>query len=480
MSKKLNRGFKQKKRQALTRVLLAVILATYFVWNGQFFLLLALVVVLFVVNELFLADHNFYPPNSDYSYRFESNEQVAAEWSADGLQLKPTWSLGEYDTALLAIDVGHSFVGKLLDPFVTLSSGGIECQQYFERSVNGLRYINISELINTGESIHIKASRCQLTIDGSQLFLFANPTLENKKILVLAPHADDAEIAAFGLYSTHDSAIVTLTAGELDAKVYESVHTNAQQASLLKGRLRAWDSMAVPQWAGLKADDVIQLGYFCLRLKAMHDSPDELIASKTAGVDDTRMFREFNTQTLTTDQHGRSNWASLQADLVECIERIKPYVIVTPQLQLDPHEDHHYTSLALQQALLQSSHKPSDIYFYANHLVTSDIFPFGPEHSLASLTPNVDESIMLGSVVSLPLDMTAQKNKAAALAMMHDLQTPLRWKKRLRFKLQSWFIGRALSPYGSDEFFRKAVRSNEIFYRQSVDDFIQKTFAKEA
>ncbi|MEW5010204.1 MAG: PIG-L family deacetylase [Cycloclasticus sp.] len=479
MSKKLNKGFKQKKRQALIRLLLAAVLAAYLVFSGQFALLLAFLMVLFIANELFFADHNFYEPGSDYLYSFDSSETLAAEWSTDGAQLKPTWAAAECDTALLAIEVRHQWLGKLLDPFVTLSSAGIERQQYFERSVNGLRYINISEFIHTAEPITIKGCRCQLTIENSQVLLFVNPSLDNKKILVLAPHADDAEIAAFGLYSTNNSAIVTLTAGEVDAKVYESTHTSAQQASLLKGRLRAWDSMAVPQWAGLRSDDVIQLGYFCLRLKAMHEAPNELIASKTAGVDDTRVFREFNRQTLATDQHGQSNWLSLIADLVECIERIKPDIIVTPHLQLDPHEDHRYTSLALRQALMQSSHQPNDIYFYANHLVSSDIFPFGPEHSLASLVPNVDETLSLGSVVSVPLSMDTQKNKAASLAMMHDLQTPLRWKKRLRFKLQSWFIGRPLSPYGDDEFFRKAVRSNEVFYRQSRNDFMQKTLVKD-
>jgi len=455
-------------------------LAAYFVLSGQFMLLLAFLVVLFIANELFLADHNFYNPKSDYLYSFDSSETLAAEWSADGSQLKPSWHVGDSDTALLAIEVHHQFLGKLLDSFVTLSSAGIERQQYFERSVNGLRYLNISEFIHTDEPIVIKGSHCQLTAANSQVHLFANPTLENKKLLVLAPHADDAEIAAFGLYSPNNSAIVTLTAGEVDASAYESTYTNTEQASLLKGRLRAWDSMAVPQWAGLKADDVIQLGYFCLRLKAMHDAPNELIASKTAGVADTRIFREFNTQALATDSHGQSNWLSLIADLVECIERTKPDVIVTPHLQLDPHEDHQYTSVALQQALMQSNHQPSDIYFYANHLVTSGIFPFGPVHSLASLVPNVDESLSLGSVVSIPLTMDMQKNKAASLAMMHDLQTPLRWKKRLRFKLQAWFIGRPLSPYGEDEFFRKAISSNELFYRQSCHDFMQKTLDRDA
>ena len=216
-----------------------------------------------------------------------------------------------------------------------------------------------------------------------------------------------------------------------------------------------------------------------MRLQAMHDSPDEVIGSKTAGVQDTRVFREFNTLALQSDQHGKSTWNTLVADLVECIEFIKPDVIVTPHMALDPHSDHYYSTLALKQALQQSANKPSDIYFYANHLETSDMFPFGPVHTLVSLPPNTSRLVELGGVVSITLTMEQQENKAASLAMMHDLQTPLRWKKKLRFKLQSWFIGRALSPYGDDEFFRKAIRSNEVFYRQAVDEFISKTSVEE-
>jgi len=57
--------------------------------------------------------------------------------------------------------------------------------------------------------------------------------------------------------------------------------------------------------------------------------------------------------------------------------------------------------------------------------------------------------------------------------MMHDLQTPLRWKKKLRFKLQSWLIGRELSPYGEDEYLRIAIRDNELFFSVPCSEFMQ-------
>ncbi len=356
MSRAQNTGLKQKKGQALVRLLVAVVVSVYLLLSGYFFGLFLFLVLLFVCNELFLADHNFYNSADDYQYSFKNAKTIKAVWKEN--ILTPSWGADSYDTALLEVKVQHHFMGRLLDPFVIISSGAITRRQYFERSVGGKRYLNISDFIGADEAIVFTAVHCELALESSEVVLFSNESLNDQKILVIAPHADDAEIAAFGLYSSNDSAIVTITAGETGAKNYESAYTNNEQASLLKGRLRAWDSIAIPQWAGLKADVVIQLGYFCMRLQAMYESPNEVIASKTTGVQDTRVFREFNTLVLQSDEHGEPTWNTLVADLVECIDRIKPDAIVTPHIALDPHSDHYYSTLALKQALQTSTHKP--------------------------------------------------------------------------------------------------------------------------
>ncbi len=46
--------------------------------------------------------------------------------------------------------------------------------------------------------------------------------------MMLAPHADDAELAAFGLYSRADNvSIVTLTQGEIEAEHYQRLGLSA-------------------------------------------------------------------------------------------------------------------------------------------------------------------------------------------------------------------------------------------------------------
>jgi hypothetical protein len=65
---------------------------------------------------------------------------------------------------------------------------------------------------------------------------------------------------------------------------------------------------------------------------------------------------------------------------------------------------------------------------------------------------------------SFTLDRSRQIDKAMALGMMHDLVMPLPFKKHVRRALQRFFAGRHYSPYGADEFFRKAVRRHELFW----------------
>jgi hypothetical protein len=55
-----------------------------------------------------------------------------------------------------------------------------------------------------------------------------------------------------------------------------------------------------------------------------------------------------------------------------------------------------------------------------------------------------------------------------ALGMMHDLTVPLSLKKRCRRMLQCVFAGRRHSPYGVDDYFRRAVRRHELFWVESI------------
>jgi hypothetical protein len=51
-----------------------------------------------------------------------------------------------------------------------------------------------------------------------------------------------------------------------------------------------------------------------------------------------------------------------------------------------------------------------------------------------------------------------------SLGMMHDLQPRMPFKRRVRRLIQRVLAARAVSPWGENEFFRKAIRRHELFW----------------
>jgi hypothetical protein len=71
---------------------------------------------------------------------------------------------------------------------------------------------------------------------------------------------------------------------------------------------------------------------------------------------------------------------------------------------------------------------------------------------------------LIPNCIQLPTD--AQRDKAMALGMMHDLQPRAPLKRRVRRWLQKLLARRRWPAEGENEFFRKSVRRHELFWRQ--------------
>jgi hypothetical protein len=119
------------------------------------------------------------------------------------------------------------------------------------------------------------------------------------------------------------------------------------------------------------------------------------------------------------------------------------------------------------EALLGLEWQPQTLLGYANHLHDNDRWPMGGSGAGVALPPQL-EAQQAWAPYSLTLDLTTQRDKAMALGMMHDLQPPAPFKRRVRRVLQRWLAGRRASPYGENEFFRKAVRRHELFWRRDL------------
>ena len=451
----------KQKRLILKILVIAIAIATATFYGG-FVAGGLLLVAAYILHEALASDHLFYHPASDYQYQLKADhtQQVSLDnLAAESSPACTTW--------LLSFKLKATLSGRWFDPFVCISNGKEKHRQYFERGTNGLRYINLSNFaddLNSGNEISISFKHCQSASAEAELQGFIHPDYSRKRLLIISPHADDAEIAAFGLYSqSHDVHIITVTAGEVEMEQYQHIYEHPEQASRLKGRLRALDSIAVPLWGKVPQENCINLGYFCKRLPDMHKEPNKPIASLTASLTDTRLFREYNKRKLTSDQDGQPTWKNLVQDLKELIDDIQPEVIITPLTDLDKHPDHIYATEALYEALEKTTVQPETILHYANHYHTTDMFPFGPEHTCGGLPPSVEENINITGVASWPLTLEQQKDKVYALEMMHDLKRPQKLKRRIRAQLQR-LIGRKPNRYGAEGYFRKAIKNNELFF----------------
>ncbi len=379
-------------------------------------LLPILLVALWVAHEAWFADHLFYSPGEDYRYRFAEGVESLPVRLADG-RLRVDGELREGDTLVLGIGVRAGWLGRFLEPSVLLEGGAEADAQAFERGVNGLRYLNLTGLAGPlGEGrIRLRGRHCRL-VGEPTLWRARHPDYRERRVMVIAPHADDAELAAFGLYS----------------------------------------------------ERCVQLGYFCLQLPAMQANPGEVVPSREADLADIRPFRQFNRLRLASDADGLSTWNNLLADLRELILLARPEVIVLPHPHFDPHPDHVRAQEAVREALQGLDWQPQALLHYANHLHDNDRWPMGDAHMGVSLPPLTEECSPL-LPWTLALERTRQVDKAMALGMMHDLQPRPPFKRRLRRRLQGWLAGRRWPAYGEDEFMRKAVRRHELFWVESLD-----------
>lgn len=456
---------RRNKRLGLLTGLVALIALGVLAW---WWLPLLLLPLLWAAHEAWFADHLFYAPGEDYAYDFgEQTREVSA--SLYGGLLKADCALQGDETLVLELRVKGSWLGRFFDPQVVLVAAEQADRQTFERGVDGVRFLNLTGLAGPLQAgtLRLRGRHCRL-LGEPRLWITPAVELQRRRVMVIAPHADDAELAAYGLYSQADEAwVVTLTAGEIEAEHYQQMGLGKAEAARLKGRLRAWDSIAVPRWAGVPESRCVQLGYFCLQLPAMQAAPDQPAASREADLTDIRVFRQFNPFPLPADSDGAPTWNNLLADLRALLEMARPQVLVMPHPQLDPHPDHICAQAAVLEALQGLAWQPQTLLCYANHLHDNDRWPMGDSGDGVALPPQLSAA-QAWAPCSLVLDLATQHDKAMALGMMHDLQPPAPFKRRLRRLLQRWLAGRRPSPYGENEFFRKAVRQHELFWRREL------------
>jgi len=426
----------------------------------------------------------WYDARQDYVYDFGAGHSAVlpVQPRHDGFLL-PEWDDHRH-TAFLKLHVSSSLGGWWFEPCIEMRAGKASERQCFERGAKGVRYLLLPTAADRpGREITLRGHHIEWDAGSAKVVLFDSPDFTNKRLLVLAPHPDDAEIAAFGLYSTQDSFVVTMTAGNYVDGLYDHLRVDRSAQDALRGDVRTWDSLVVPQWGGVPPERSVNLGYLTNSLQTFYEAATSASAPPDAAGKPVGRYRQGAVQELLGGRTATATWDSVVQDLVTLLTTVRPDFIVAPHPAMDAAADHQYTTVALLAALEQLHDDRTTLLLYTNHHVLAEYFPFGPSDAMVTLPPWFGGARFAG-VYSHNLDSAAQLRKLFALEAMHDLRAPpLRLTGGpgtvLAQRLQQAAELLRRDPAGDYSYFRRAVRPNELFFvyppgeREPLESFLK-------
>lgn len=388
----------------------------------------ALVAVYFYAD----AEHRYYQSfrydlRTDYGYVFPKDSAVPVTLEKNGFKW-PSAKTGP-DTVFLKIAIRSDWTSIFFLPSIEIRCHGVVIRQYFEKTGGGIRYLNLSPLLKAipplakAEKLVFRGHHLSWDQGISELYLFQNPEIKKARILILAPHPDDAEIATFGLYHDQDAYVITVTAGEGGKTKYKRFFKDPKKHAMFQGKVRTWDSLVIPFWGGVPPQRCFNLGYFDGTLKAMSQNPDQKVSSRGAGTSDLNTFRRYNlSDLLPKETVAEPTWNNLVSDLEHLLNEINPSIIVTPNPVTDGHPDHQFTTIALLEALQRTPAVKGSLYLYTVDCAYSARWPFGTAKSIVSLPPFFSKLPFFEKIYSLHLSLDAYTQKFFAIDDMHDIR----------------------------------------------------------
>jgi LmbE family N-acetylglucosaminyl deacetylase len=412
----------------------------------------------------------------DQHYEFTGSDAATFEVAVDRTGFLWPQTSEFWDTAILSLAIEHTLSGRIADPRIETRADGRMTRQYLERGARGLRLLNLSGLrgdgMRAGEPVSLSGCHVTWAPQNAQLHLFKTPLPERPRVLVLAPHPDDAEIAAFGRYARSDAFVVTITAGDHAGFYLDRARRSETATASVARHARVWDSLTVPFFGGVPPERCVNLGYVDSSLTEMFENRASAGSNGTHSIAESR---RVNLSSLTPPAPATTCWAGLVSDLTHVIKEIRPEVIVTPHPLLDDHPDHAFTTLAVCEALAAASPVQGQLLLYVNHSPSSSLYPCGRSDGAVPPPPHFGSPAPFRSILSEPLSRHAQELKFLALEAMHDLRTlpdedPPSWIRLLRSglsELRGKVTGRGRMP---TSYFRRAVRPNELFFGMPFSD----------
>lgn len=414
-------------------------------------------------------------------------ETFAVSLDGNGFELPSGAPAAAGQTVFLRLRVEATMMGHFFDPFITIGGPPQALRQHLERGARGWRHLNLSHLFQRSDPsglarVELRSHRLRWGALAS-LLVFPPPQMSEGdgeaegELLVLAPHPDDAELGAFGMYATRRSWVVTLTAGERGADLGPVVPPDAW--SRWKGRLRVLDSLTNPRLGQVPPERCVNLVYPDLQLEAMFRERPRPVRLACEATLSRASLRDQNSSPQFRRATADATWDDLVAELRLLLETVKPTTILCPHPVLDDHPDHVFTAVALDWALRSLRHPlAASVLLYTVH-GASPIHPIGPAETLVSFPPlaaaatgdsaaSAGETWVADAVRSHPLAEELRLAKYFAVEAAHDLRSfdtgdPRAARevfRRVKQELSAYVAGTSIAP---TSFLRRAPRPNEIY-----------------
>jgi len=375
--------------------------------------------------------------------------------------------------ALLGLDVRAKGMGTLSDPALEFACGGFTDVQFVDPGAYGTRFFNVTRLLAAcGANSRVKLRGQWLAWNGNsaRLHLCRETLSQEDSVLVVAPHPDDAEMAAYGLYSSMKATVVTLTAGDA-SKRFQNPGVFPALGRALIAKLRVWDSITIPRLGGVEMENAVNLCYPDGKLSEMRERPARDFQASGEEPLDFDGLRRLNSSSLISARSG-CTWHSLIADLEQILVQTQPTIIVTPHPGLDPHADHIAATAAAVAAMKMAGLRKGRFFYTCVHNRCSELWPFGPLGSgVAHLLVTSASGEQASRFYSHTLSPRTQLEKFMALEAMHDVRD-IAWPERPSLRKAAKRFGREFKALRSgprpQNYVRRAVRPDEPFF---VSDF---------
>ena len=415
-----------------------------------------------------------YDVRADYQYDFEGSQSILTHLEIAGDVIKVPEGLETDRTSLVKVSIESSLWGSFAQPSIDITSGTNSETQYFEHGASGIRYLNVSNLISSGAQ-HLNLIGNNLSVENGPVDLvqFENIVVGGKRILVIAPHPDDAEISSFGLYSSHDDVyVVTITAGDAGGFMYDEIYSEADEVNhyLKKGEVRTWNSLTVPLLGGVTPERTINLGFFDATLKSLANDRNLIASGLYTNTSDISTFRKQNVSELAAGLNGVNNWQSLVNNLAYLLDEIKPDIIILPSPKLDQHSDHQYATHATIEAIKMTGKRDGHLFLYTNHFILNELYPYGEIGAAVSLPASPEKGNYFNRIYSHTLTPQQQQGKILALDAMNDLRLGTDYRFYDLAFMQAWELFFSEIIGKNESYFRRSVRSNELFFVVEIEE----------